>query len=66
MSIKILIAEDHDHTRQGLIYGLEKYENIEVVMEAVNGQEAVEIKPRHNINGYYDACFKRNKSDSKN
>jgi len=48
MSIKILIAEDHDHTRQGLIYGLEKYENIEVVMEAVNGQEAVEFVQKSN------------------
>jgi len=48
MSIKILIAEDHDHTRQGLIYGLEKYENIEVVMEAVNGQEAVDFVQKTN------------------
>ena len=48
MSIKVLIAEDHDHTRQGLIYGLDKYENIKVVAEAVNGDEAVELVKKTN------------------
>jgi len=43
MTIKILIAEDHDHTRQGISYGLKKYENTEIIAEALNGQEAVDI-----------------------
>ena len=48
MSIKILIAEDHDHTRQGIMYGLQKYENIKIVAAALNGQEAVEFVQKSN------------------
>jgi len=43
MTIKVMITEDHDHTRQGLVYGLDKYENIEIIAEAINGEEAVEF-----------------------
>jgi len=43
MTIKILLAEDHELTRQGIAYGLKKYENIEVVAEAATGFEAVEF-----------------------
>ncbi|MDD3012674.1 MAG: response regulator transcription factor [Candidatus Gastranaerophilales bacterium] len=43
MNIKILLAEDHELTRHGIAYGLKKYENIEIVAEAENGQEAVEL-----------------------
>jgi len=41
MSIKILLAEDHELTRQGIAYGLNKFENIEVIAEVSNGLEAV-------------------------
>lgn len=40
--IKVLIAEDHELTRQGIVYGLKKYEGIEIAAEAANGQEAVD------------------------
>jgi len=43
MSIKILLAEDHELTRHGIAFGLKKYGNIEIVAEATNGQEAVEM-----------------------
>lgn len=41
MTIRVLIAEDHEHTRQGLVYGLEKYDGIEIVAEVTNGHDAV-------------------------
>jgi len=47
MSIKILLAEDHELTRHGIAYGLKKYENIEIVAEATNGQEAVELTRKY-------------------
>lgn len=40
--IKVLIAEDHELTRQGIVYGLKKHEGIEIAAEAANGQEAVD------------------------
>jgi len=48
MSIKILLAEDHELTRQGICYGIKKYNNIEVVAEASNGKEAVELTKKYN------------------
>lgn len=48
MTIKIILAEDHELTRQGIAYGLKKYENIEVVAEACNGLEAVELAQKYN------------------
>lgn len=41
MSIKVMIAEDHDHTRQGIVYGLEKYGDLTIVAEVTNGFDAV-------------------------
>jgi len=43
MTIKLLIAEDHEHTRQGIVYGLSKNSSLEIAGEASNGQEAVEL-----------------------
>ncbi len=43
MEIKILIADDHGITRDGLRALLEKEENITVIGEAKNGREAVQI-----------------------
>ena len=43
MSIKILLAEDHELTRQGIAMDLKKYENIEIIGEVENGHEAVEF-----------------------
>jgi DNA-binding NarL/FixJ family response regulator len=42
MSIKILLAEDHELTRKGIVYGLKTFEDIEVIAEVENGQKAVE------------------------
>jgi len=41
--IRVLIAEDHHLVRQGIRAILEKADDIEVVAEAANGQEAVEL-----------------------
>lgn len=40
--IRILIAEDHQLTRQGLLYSLQKQPQFEVVGQAANGQRALE------------------------
>ena len=47
MSIRLLIVEDHDFTRQGLIYGLKKDNNITIIGEARNGQQAIDLTLRH-------------------
>ena len=47
MKIKIILAEDHDFTRQGLYFGLKKRENIEIVAEADNGRQAVALTKEH-------------------
>ena len=43
MSIRVLLADDHKITRQGLRSLLEKQQDIEVVAEAENGREAVRL-----------------------
>jgi two-component system response regulator NreC len=43
MSIRVLLADDHKITRQGLRSLLEKQQGIEVVAEAENGREAVRL-----------------------
>ncbi len=43
MSIKILIADDHQIVRQGLRSLIEKASGMEVVAEAENGREAVQL-----------------------
>ncbi|XRG78547.1 response regulator transcription factor [Rossellomorea sp. GAMAL-10_SWC] len=49
MSIKIVIADDHHVVRRGLIFFLNTQDDIEVVGEASNGEEALrlvkELKP---------------------
>ncbi|WML57305.1 response regulator transcription factor [Neobacillus sp. PS2-9] len=46
MSIRILIADDHHVVRRGLVFFLKTQENIEIVGEAKNGEEAVELVDR--------------------
>jgi len=41
--IKVLIVEDHDLTREGLVYGIGKYPSIKVIGQAQNGEEAVKL-----------------------
>ncbi|HYK71629.1 MAG TPA: response regulator transcription factor [Pseudoneobacillus sp.] len=43
MTIKILIADDHHVVRRGLVFFLKTQKDIEVIGEATNGQEAVEM-----------------------
>lgn len=43
MTIRILIADDHHVVRRGLVFFLKTQENIEIVGEARNGKEAVEL-----------------------
>lgn len=43
MNIKILLAEDHQITRQGLRSLIEKQSDMEVVAEAENGRQAVSL-----------------------
>jgi NarL family two-component system response regulator LiaR len=47
MSIKILLTEDHELTRHGLSYGLNKYEDIDIVAEATNGEQAIELAQKY-------------------
>lgn len=48
MTIKILIADDHHVVRRGLVFFLKTQKDIEVIGEAKNGQEAVEMTKRLN------------------
>jgi DNA-binding NarL/FixJ family response regulator len=43
MTIKILIADDHHVVRRGLVFFLKTQKEIEVIGEAKNGQEAVDL-----------------------
>lgn len=43
MSIRIILAEDHKITREGLVNMLKNQENMEVIGEAQNGREAVQL-----------------------
>jgi DNA-binding NarL/FixJ family response regulator len=43
LKLRVLLAEDHQLVRQGLRSMLENESDIEVVAEAVNGEEAVEL-----------------------
>jgi DNA-binding NarL/FixJ family response regulator len=45
--IRVLIAEDHELTRQGLVYGLGGSERLTVVAQAEDGQEAVALIEAH-------------------
>ena len=49
MTIKVILADDHNITRSGLKALLEKEQNIEIIAEAENGRQAVklamEVKP---------------------
>lgn len=43
MTIRILIADDHHVVRRGLVFFLKTQKDIEIIGEAKNGQEAVEM-----------------------
>ncbi|MBY0123139.1 response regulator transcription factor [Bacillus sp. S/N-304-OC-R1] len=43
MAIRVLIADDHHVVRRGLVFFLKTQQEIEIVGEAKNGQEAVEL-----------------------
>lgn len=43
MSIRILIADDHHVVRRGLAFFLKTQQDLEIVGEAANGKEAVEL-----------------------
>jgi len=47
MNIKILLAEDHEHTRKTLAYGLKMLGNIDFVAEVENGLDAVKYANQH-------------------
>lgn len=47
MKTRIIIAEDHDFTRQGIVFGLKKHSDIELISEATNGQQAVDLCIKH-------------------
>jgi DNA-binding NarL/FixJ family response regulator len=48
MAIKVLIADDHHVVRRGLVFFLKTQDQIEVVGEASNGKEAVELARKLN------------------
>lgn len=41
--IEILLVEDHELTRQGLAYGLNKFPNLQIIAQAEDGQEAIDL-----------------------
>lgn len=43
MAFKVVIAEDHELTRLGLVHALQKNNLIEIVGEAINGEEAITL-----------------------
>jgi DNA-binding NarL/FixJ family response regulator len=43
MAIRVLIADDHHVVRRGLVFFLKTQKDIEIVGEAKNGEEAVEL-----------------------
>jgi DNA-binding NarL/FixJ family response regulator len=45
--IRVLVAEDHHLVRQGIRALLEKAEDVDVVAEASDGQQAVELVQKH-------------------
>jgi two-component system invasion response regulator UvrY len=50
MMIKVLIADDHQIVRQGLRRILDEAGDIEVVAEAENGREVLELARKHKVN----------------
>lgn len=47
MSIRVLVADDQDLVRTGLVMILNAQEGVEVVAQAADGREAVELARRH-------------------
>lgn len=47
MTIRIILADDHQIIREGIRSLLEKEKDMEVVAEAANGREAVELAVKH-------------------
>ncbi|MCG3206697.1 MAG: Oxygen regulatory protein NreC [Anaerolineae bacterium] len=45
--IKIIVAEDHHLVREGILSLLEKAEDIEIIAEAEDGEEAVQLVQQH-------------------
>ncbi len=48
MTIKVLIADDHELFREGLVNLLSKSSNIEIVAQAINGKDAIIKSKKHN------------------
>ncbi|MEH7123596.1 MULTISPECIES: response regulator transcription factor [unclassified Bacillus (in: firmicutes)] len=46
MTIRVLIADDHHVVRRGLVFFLKTQPEIEIIGEAKNGQEAIELATR--------------------
>lgn len=46
MTIRILIADDHHVVRRGLVFFLKTQKDIEIIGEAKNGEEAVQLADR--------------------
>lgn len=40
--IKIMLVEDHELTRKGILYGINKASNLTIVGEAIDGQDAID------------------------
>ncbi len=47
MALRILIADDHEATRDGLRLLLETHDHIAIVAEAANGEEAIQMARKH-------------------
>ena len=43
MKIKVILVEDHELTRKGILYGLKPYQEIEIMGEFEDGKQAVDF-----------------------
>lgn len=54
--IRVLIADDHHVVRRGLLFFLKTQKDIEVVGEASNGEEAVQLAKALQPGEYKNIC----------
>ncbi len=65
-NISVLIAEDHHDVRKGLSSLLSLEQDIELIGEAEDGNEAVMMVRDLCPYGYINACFERNRCPETN
>ncbi len=57
MSTKIILVEDHELTRKGILYGLKPYDDIEITGEFEDGKQALDFIKASNAKSTPDAIL---------